>query len=97
MITPYGANLLSGRASLLHYQFVDRLDTYFSLMLGLNIISWATKIKAADVKVKGRDTEAGFAWGAHIGTRYYLSDRWAIMGEFGYGLTYLTLGATLSF
>ena len=22
------------------YQFVDRLDTYFSLMLGLKIISW---------------------------------------------------------
>ena len=84
------------RASL-HYQFVDRLDTYFSLMLGLNIISWDYKVKVADVKVKDRDTEADFAWGAHIGTRYYLSNRWAIMGEFGYGLTYLTLGATYRF
>ena len=66
-------------------------------MLGLKIISWDYKVKVADVKVKDRDTEASFAWGAHVGTRYYFSDRWAIMGEFGYGLTYLTLGATYRF
>ena len=54
-------------------------------------------MKVADGAIKDKDTSARFGWGAHFGTRYYLSDRWAVMGEFGYGLTFLTLGATYRF
>ena len=92
----WSQTLIGPRGSL-HYQFVDRLDTYFSLMLGVNIISWNYNMKVADGAIKDKDTSAGFGWGAHFGTRYYLSDRWAIMGELGYGLTFLTLGATYRF
>lgn len=88
---------LVGPRGSLHYQFVDKLDTYFSLILGVNIISWNYNMKVADVAIKDKDTSARFGWGAHFGTRYYLSDRWAVMGEFGYGLTFLTLGATYRF
>ena len=88
---------LVGPRGSLHYQFVDKLDTYFSLMLGVNIISWNYNMKVADVAIKDKDTSARFGWGAHFGTRYYLSDHWAVMGEFGYGLTFLTLGATYRF
>lgn len=88
---------LVGPRGSLHYQFVDKLDTYFSLMLGVNIISWNYNMKMADIAIKDKDTSARFGWGAHFGTRYYLSDRWAVMGEFGYGLTFLTLGATYRF
>lgn len=88
---------LVGPRGSLHYQFVDKLDTYFSLMLGVNIISWNYNMKVADNAIKDKDTSARFGWGAHFGTRYYLSDRWAVMGEFGYGLTFLTLGATYRF
>ena len=92
----WSQTLIGPRGSL-HYQFVDKLDTYFSLMLGLDILSWNYNAKVANGAIKDKDTSAGFGWGAHFGTRYYLSDRWAIMGEFGYGLTYLTLGATYRF
>ena len=88
---------LVGPRGSLHYQFVDKLDTYFSLILGVNIISWNYNMKVADVAIKDKNTSARFGWGAHFGTRYYLSDRWAVMGEFGYGLTFLTLGATYRF
>ncbi|EEK16724.1 hypothetical protein PORUE0001_0866 [Porphyromonas uenonis 60-3] len=88
---------LVGPRGSLHYQFVDKLDTYFSLMLGVNIISWNYNMKVADNAIKDKDTAAGFGWSAHIGARYYLSDRWAVMGELGYGLTFLTLGATYRF
>ena len=66
-------------------------------MLGLKLISWDYKVNSPVGQVKSKDTTTDFGWGAHIGTRYYLSDRWAIMGEFGYGLTYLSLGATYRF
>ena len=92
----WSQTLIGPRGSL-HYQFVDRLDTYFSLMLGLKLISWDYKVNVPGGKIKSKDTTTDFDWGAHIGTRYYLSDRWAIMGEFGYGLTYLSLGATYRF
>ena len=92
----WSQTLIGPRGSL-HYQFVDKLDTYFSLMLGVDIISWNYNMKMADIAIKDKDTSVGFGWGAHFGARYYLSDRWAIMGELGYGLTFLTLGATYRF
>lgn len=92
----WSQTIIGPRGSL-HYQFVDRLDTYFSLVLGLKVIGWNYKVNSPVGKVKSKDTSTKFGWGAHIGTRYYLSDRWAIMGEFGYGLTYLSLGATYRF
>ncbi len=92
----WNQTLIGPRGSL-HYQFVDNLDTYASLMLGLYIASWNynTNIPNGPTKTKGSDTT--FGWGVHLGARYYLSDNWAVMGELGYGLTYLTLGATYRF
>ena len=92
----WNQTIIGPRGSL-HYQFVDKLDTYFSLMLGVDIISWNYNMKVADMAIKDKDTSVGFGWGAHFGARYYLSDRWALMGELGYGLTFLTLGATYRF
>lgn len=38
-----------------------------------------------------------FHLGAQIGTRYYFNNHWAIMGEFGYGLSFAKIGATYKF
>ncbi len=35
--------------------------------------------------------------GAQIGTRYYFNNHWAIMGEIGYGLSFVKIGATYKF
>lgn len=84
----YSHTLIGPRASL-HYQFVDRLDTYISLLLGLSI---------EHINSSGNShSDATFGMGLHVGTRYYLSNDWAIMGEVGYGLTYLMIGATYRF
>lgn len=88
--------VLGPRGSL-HYQFVDKLDTYFSVMLGMKIISWDYKVSAGGLGVQGKDTDVSFDWGLQVGTRYYFSDHWAMMGELGYGFTYFSLGATYRF
>jgi hypothetical protein len=37
----------------------------------------------------------GLIYGGFIGARYYFRDSFGVMGEAGYGLTYLTLGISL--
>lgn len=81
----------------LHYQFVDKLDTYASLMLGLKIINWNYHVDSPVGGVKSKDTATEFDWGLHVGARYYLSNNWAIMGELGYGISYFSIGATYRF
>jgi hypothetical protein len=61
-------------------------------MLGFNISS-----------VKDFGTYAGYVHGSSggvvgawfLGARYYFSDKFAVMGELGYGITYLNLGIAL--
>ena len=55
----WSQTLIGPRGSL-HYQFVDKLDTYFSLMLGVDIISWNYNMKMADIAIKDKDTSVGF-------------------------------------
>lgn len=87
------SRFLMGPQASLHYQFVSKLDTYFSLMLGLNLehYSWT------DDGIRYRRNKSRIGWGAHIGTRYYLSPRWAAMMELGYGISLFSIGMSYHF
>ena len=65
-----------------HYEFVDNLDTYAGLSLGGDFMYDDT-----------------FYLGAQVGTRYYFkgNPHWALMGEFGYGLSFAKIGFTYKF
>lgn len=94
------AGLLGGRGSF-HYQFVDKLDTYAGLFLGVTMVSTSTKVTVDD-KVSSNistssATEARFGWGAHIGARYYFTPQFAANLELGYGISAINVGVTYRF
>lgn len=67
-----------------HYEFVRNLDTYAGLALGAQI-------------GLGEYNASGLYFSAFVGTRYWLSKSWALGAEFGYGLSYGSLGVSYRF
>lgn len=78
-----------GPRGYLHYSFLDELDTYTGLMLGLTHISWGTNSSS----YKATD----FEWAWFVGGRYYFTDNFAAMLELGYGATYANIGIAYKF
>lgn len=85
-------NFILGARGALHYEFLDKLDTYTGLMLGYNIVS--TKY-TGDVSTGA--SGGGFAWAWYLGGRYYLGESIAAFAELGYGVAVLNLGVALKF
>ena len=65
----------------MHYQFMDKLDTYAGLMLGMSSI----------LSGNGK-SNSGFSLRFYIGTRYYISINVAGFTELGSDNSYLRLG-----
>jgi hypothetical protein len=82
------SNFILGARGSFHYPLVDKLDTYTGLLLGYNIYSYSYYDTYFGAKASGGGVT--LAWFA--GARYYFSDNFAVMGEIGYGISYLTLG-----
>jgi hypothetical protein len=88
------SNFIIGVRGVFHYPLLDKLDTYTGILLGYNI---ATS-KEYGSSVFGYDYSAstgGVVGAWFVGARYYFSDKFAVMGELGYGITYLNLGVAL--
>lgn len=81
------SNFIFGGRGSLHYQFIDKLDTYAGLMLGLRYSS-GYYLTAARVYL---------ATGVYVGGRYYFTDNLAGMVELGYGVAWLNFGVALKF
>lgn len=73
----------------LHYQFVDKLDTYAGLMLGMRLYTWSY--------LGGSHSHTDFIVPFFIGGRYYFADRLAGFAELGHGIAYLQLGVSIKF
>lgn len=87
-------NFIIGARGTLHYAFVDKLDTYTSLMLGFNAVSW----KWTGEYYGGYGSSAaasGLTLLWNIGARYYFTDNLAAFAELGYGFAILNLGVAL--
>ena len=82
------SNIILGARGSFHYPLVDKLDTYTGLLLGYNIYSY----KYYDTFTGVRASSSGLTLAWFAGARYYFSDKFAVMGEIGYGISYLTLG-----
>lgn len=81
-----------GARGVVHYPFVDKLDTYGGLMLGYNIVSVK---EIGNVPIGISSSSGGVAFSIFAGARYYFSDNFAVMGELGYGIAYLNVGVAL--
>jgi hypothetical protein len=85
--SPYKySNLLLGARGAFHYQFVDKLDTYVSLLLGYDIVSGESVYAVSDWK-----------WATYIGARYYFSDNLAITAEIGNNISLINIGVAYKF
>ena len=90
------SNLVIGARGTFHYPLVNKLDTYGGLLLGYNIVT----AKEFGNSVPGYSYSASasrIAYSLFIGGRYYFTDKFAVMAELGYGITYLNLGVALKF
>lgn len=80
--------ILGGRGGL-HYPFVEDLDTYVGVMLGVNIIT-GSFFGDKDSDRSSRPPQLIFS--LYAGGRYYVTEELALMAEIGYGVAYLSLG-----
>lgn len=69
----------------LHYQFIDDLDTYSSLMVGLKFPN-----SSSPDHLRG-------ALGLSVGARYYFTPTVAAYGEIGYGIANISAGISFKF
>ena len=79
------------------YHFLEpsnKLDAYAGITAGYNIVS-VSEPDGYKNSWGGYESEASyFIYGAHVGARYAVSNKIGIFGELGYGIGYLTVGAT---
>jgi hypothetical protein len=88
------SRMVIGARGTFHYPFIDKLDTYGGLMLGFNNNTWKWHGSGSS-GIDSGGTGLGFSLFA--GGRYYFSNNLAVMGELGYGISYLNLGIALKF
>ena len=94
-------DIIVGARGNLHYQFIDRLDTYAGLMLGYEIVNAKVYGKGFDGEsMTGLNADAdasGFAFSIHVGTRYYFTENFAAGVELCYGVSYANVGIAYKF
>jgi len=95
--TDWGWNysyIVVGAMGTFHYPLVDNLDTYLGLLLGYNI---TTSREVGDVPSIYNNSYAhgGIAYSGFVGARYYFNDKFAVFGQLGYGIAYLTFGLSI--
>lgn len=88
-----GHSFFIGPRASFHYQFVERLDTYAGLSLGLY---YHTSFIAGD-KVTSEGNLAFRPIDLHLGARYLFTDKLGVFAELGSGIATFKVGATFSF
>ena len=69
-----------------HYQFIDKLDTYAGLMMGIRHWRWADHWSYTD-----------FIIPFFAGARYYFTDNIGAFAELGYGIAAFQFGVSFKF
>jgi hypothetical protein len=85
-------NIVLGARGAFHYPIIDNLDIYTGIFLGYN---FANKKEYGAVVPNIYYKSSGVVDAFFMGGRYYFSNKFAVMGELGYGITYLNLGVAL--
>ncbi len=86
------SNIIIGPRGYLHYNLVEKLDTYVGAMLGYNVVS--SKWYGGGSSV-GSASGSGVIFSGFVGARYFFNDNVAGMVELGSGIAYLNLGVAL--
>ncbi|MBK5721451.1 hypothetical protein JGH11_11260 [Dysgonomonas sp. Marseille-P4677] len=87
------SDFVIGARGALHYQLVNKLDTYVGLALGYDVVSGS-----ASGSYEGYSASAsGIYFGAFLGARYYFTDKFAAMTELGYDIAVFKIGVAYKF
>lgn len=84
------SNFILGARGILHYQFIDKLDTYWGLLLGYDIAS--AKFYGSDIYDSGASEVGGLIYSTFLGARYYFNEKIAVNAELGYGIATFHIG-----
>lgn len=89
------SDIIIGARGILHYQLVEKLDTYTGILLGYDIVS--AKEFGTSTGYDYSSSTGGVTWSWFVGGRYYFNDKFAGMLELGYGISYLNIGLSVKF
>lgn len=70
----------------------DKIDTYVVFNLGVDIFTWSWD-GVEGILEDDRDSDVDLAFNSALGARYFVSDNLAIVGEFGWGIGLIRIGA----
>lgn len=90
-------DIMIGVRGNLHYQFVEKLDTYAGLMLGYEIVKAKAITEGYGEKYTGSADGNGIGFAIQVGARYFFTDNFGAFAEVGYGIAYASLGVSLKF
>ena len=88
----YSSVIVGGRAAL-HYQLIDKLDSYTGLMLGYNVVS-SKSFGSNGSWGNHSAVGSGITYSWFLGGRYYFTDNVAGLLELGYGVSFLNIGVS---
>lgn len=77
----------------LHYQFIEHLDTYGALLLGIRMEKVKTTDSYYDETYTSNNNQ--FLFRPTVGARYFFNSKIAAMAEIGYGISFINLGVAL--
>jgi hypothetical protein len=88
------SNIIIGPRGYLHYNLLEKLDTYAGIMLGYNIVSsssYGTYAYGGNYSASA----SGVIFSGFLGARYPLSDKISAFVELGSGIAYFTIGVAV--
>lgn len=89
------SDVILGLRGALHYQLVEKLDTYAGVSLGYDIVS--TSVSNSNHENFANADSSSFFAGVYLGGRYYFTESLAAMAEVGYDIAALRLGIAYKF
>ncbi|MCE3226818.1 MAG: hypothetical protein K0S32_1369 [Bacteroidetes bacterium] len=78
----------------------DKAELYFGANAGLRFSTYRFETNTDDPDVRIYDVKESTiypAWALFVGGRFYFTDNIGIFGELGYGMSWLTVGASIKF
>ena len=84
-------SIIIGPRGILHYQLLDKLDSYTGLLLAYNVVSSKT-FGSSGMWNNYSASASGLTFSWFLGGRYYFNNNIAGLLELGYGVSYLNLG-----
>lgn len=82
----------------LHKEFVNNLDTYAGISLGMVYNKYSIGDSNNDKILKELGyNQLGFGYSTFVGCRYYFHPNWAVNAEAGWGVSLINVGMTYKF